>query len=80
MSALPQLEIEIIKILNDLLTKNLGPTLSYLDQFFLIEKGHINCRHPDFVIKATEAIKEEKSDTSRMADMSMIESKAHKPI
>jgi hypothetical protein len=50
------LESQIKGILEKLLAKLLGPTNEMIKNIFEVEKGHINTRHPDFIIGAKEII------------------------
>ena len=72
----PELKGSINTIIGDLIHSRLAPTKTFIENFFEIEVGHINTRHPDFLSAATDSIvsstaeeqkakKEKKSMTKR---------------
>lgn len=52
----PELKGEINTIIGDLIHTRLAPTKAFIENFFEIEVGHINTRHPDFLSAATDSI------------------------
>lgn len=65
----------ILTIIDKLIQDRLSPTKEFINQFFEIEAGFINSKHPDFVASATTSInqsikKEEKKNGSTTLQVS----------
>ena len=50
------LKTRILEIIDQLILARLAPTKGFVSQFFEIETGFINTKHPDFINSATESI------------------------
>ena len=48
---------EITSVVFELMAKKAGPARLMIEQFFEIETGYINTKHPDFLLSAKESIK-----------------------
>ncbi len=57
----------MLNVIEDLIKERLIPTKEFIHQFFEIETGYINTRHPDFLDSATRSIiknnREEETDS-----------------
>lgn len=51
-----ELENEILVIIGELINSRLVPTKNFIEEFFEIESGFINTKHPDFLDSATNSI------------------------
>ena len=65
----------ILRIIDQLIHSRLIPTKEFINQFFEIEAGFINSKHPDFISSATNSInesihKEEKKSSESLKSIS----------
>lgn len=64
----PELKGNINTIIGDLIHSRLSPTKIFIENFFEIEVGHINTRHPDFLSSATDSILHSTQDDQKKKD------------
>jgi hypothetical protein len=50
------LKLRILEIIDQLIISRLSPTKVFISEFFEIEAGFINTKHPDFINSATDSI------------------------
>ena len=71
LSPFPELHKDIQQTIGQLISDRLEPTKKFINQFFEVESGFINTKHPDFIINATESITNPQDREERPKDPSL---------
>ena len=69
LSCFKKLELEIIDTIKELINERLSPKKVFIQQFFEVETGYINTRHPDFLDAATKSIIKNNNDSERETEL-----------
>jgi hypothetical protein len=67
-SFFPNFRVQIIAVIENLISQNGDPTKNMIEQFFEVETGFINTKHPDFLMLAKESFSTTHSSQDEQSD------------